>query len=77
MLAIYDDQQVVQNIPNHNFVDIFKMKLVSFFNLFENNKFQLTLYHQILQHHLQMQYQVDKQDMPYAKQYDMILEYMY
>jgi hypothetical protein len=35
------------------------------------------LYHQILQHHLQMQYQVDKQDMPYAKQYDMILEYMY
>jgi len=77
MLAIYDDQQVVRNIPNHNFVDIFKMKLVSFFNLFENNKFQLTLYHQILQRHLQMQYQVDKQDMPYAKQYDMILEYMY
>jgi hypothetical protein len=38
---------------------------------------QLTLYHQILQHHLQMQYQVDKQDIAYAKQYDMLLECMY
>jgi hypothetical protein len=57
MLAIYDDQQVVRNILNHNFFDILKNKILFFIYFY--NKFQLTLYHQILQLHLQMQCQVD------------------
>jgi hypothetical protein len=71
MLAICNDQQVVQNIPIHSYVGILIMDKTKYYFIY--NKFQLTLFHQILHLRMRRQYQVDKQDMPYAKQHDMLL----